>query len=601
VEATPTPARTEPAKALIRVKIAGAVALLWQFPKVAPEAAMAQDDTQVSDSASRVEAFPGMPVVGETFADRYRIVRLLGKGGMGMVYLAVQSPLERMVALKVLRSPSDPSMDPQFYSRFLREAEAASRLQHPNTITIYDFGKTELGVPYIVLEYLEGRDLRQVLESEWPFPLERTLHVAIQVCKSLLDAHDKGLIHRDLKPSNVLLVKRDDDEDFAKVFDFGLVKFRDEDQDLTQAGIFLGSPRFTFPEALDSKSVVDHRADIYATGTLLYTMVAGRPPFSGEAMAVLSAHLHETPQPMHEMDPKARSCPALELVVARCLRKDPADRYQSMRELQGALRSVVRSLGSGEASLDLDPSGSGANWRQELENEERTTQRDLSTAGRRLEPGSSARLPQILIALVVVLLAVVAMISLRPAEPEPAPEPIVAPVAAPIVEPPVQLREIGVSLYSEEADMQVSYMAGDGRWQLLGAVSDELRGQWSAGSVQPWWTAEAEPDQQVLSLLLHGTEGPGRRIELPIVDGQVRFDAAHKEAVEEPPQQPRGAAAARSGAAAAGQPPAQAVPIAPQDQAGDPDKQPPDPEVDVPDPEADKPAEISPEYKDNPY
>jgi serine/threonine protein kinase len=556
---------------------------------------MAEDDPQRSDSASKVEEFPGMPAEGETFAGRYRIVRLLGKGGMGMVYLAVQAPLERLVALKVLRSPADPSMDPQFYNRFLREAEAASRLQHPNTITIYDFGKTELGVPYIVLEYLEGRDLRQVLESEWPFPLERTLHVAIQVCKSLFDAHDKGMIHRDLKPSNVLLVKRDDDENFVKVFDFGLVKFRDEDQDLTQAGVFLGSPRFTFPEALDSKAVVDHRADIYATGTLIYTMVAGQPPFSGEAMAVLSAHLHETPRPMCEVDPHARSCPALEVVVARCLRKDPAERYQSMRELQEALRSVVRSLNSGEASLELDPSSSGANWRDEFEHEERTTQRDLSTAGRRLAAKSSKRLSQALIAAVVVLLAVAAMISLRPAEPAP------APIAVPAVEPQVKLREVGVTLYSEEPDMQVSYMAGDGRWQLLGKISDELRSQWTSGSLQPWWIAEAEPDQQVLSLLLHGSEGPGRQLELPIVDGQVRFDAAQKESDEGPPQQPGGSARAQPGAAVANKPPAQAALPASPAQGTDPETDLPDPETDLPDRKAEQPSGISPEYKDNPY
>ena len=296
-----------------------------------------------------------MPKPGEEYAGRYTIERLLGRGGMGEVYLARQAPLDRPVALKILKAPETIEDDPNFDARFLREAAAAARLQHPNTITVYDFGQTDEGQLYIVMEFLEGTDVRTSLAHEGIFSAQRAIHVCKQICKSLREAHAKGIIHRDLKPANVLLIERDDDVDFVKVLDFGLVKFRDEVSEITLAGKFLGSPRYTSPESLDRHAIVDHRADIYAAGILLYTMLTGAPPFDGDPMQVLNAHLHEMPKPMYRQNPAAQTTPELEALVARCLEKKPADRFDDMADLLAALREVGAYFGDEHTeTLDLE-------------------------------------------------------------------------------------------------------------------------------------------------------------------------------------------------------------------------------------------------------
>ena len=316
-----------------------------------------------------------MPKPGETFAGRYSIERMLGRGGMGVVYLARQAPLDRLVALKILKPPEHVEDDPNFHARFLREAAAAARLQHPNTITVYDFGQTDDAQLYIVMEYLEGLDVRTTLAHEGVFGATRAIHVAKQVCKSLREAHAKGMVHRDLKPANVLLIDRDEDTDFVKVLDFGLVKFHGEASEITLAGKFLGSPKYTSPESLDRNAVVDHRADIYAAGILLYTMLTGTPPFDGDPMQVLNAHLHEIPQPMYKMNPAAQTTPELEALVQRCLEKEPRKRFDSMGELVTALREVGAYFGDEQTeTLDLEISESSDLFSGPL------------TTGRTLEP-----------------------------------------------------------------------------------------------------------------------------------------------------------------------------------------------------------------------
>lgn len=330
---------------------------------------MPEDGTKgldgLADTLRKVPAVPTrMPDVGEVFADRYNIQRLIGRGGMGVVFLANQSPLRRQVAIKILKPPESLEDDPNFDERFLREAEAAARLQHPNTITVHDFGQADDGVLYIVMEYLAGNDLRTVLSHERTLTPARAIHIAKQVCKSLREAHRKGIIHRDLKPANVLLVRRDEDDDFVKVLDFGLVKFRGEASEITLAGKFLGSPRYTSPEALDRTRNVDHRADIYALGILLFTMITGRPPFDGDPMQILHAHLHEIPTAMWKLNPASQTTPELESLVARCLEKDPDKRFQSMGELLLALIAAGDAFGQEDTealdlevneSLELDP------------------------------------------------------------------------------------------------------------------------------------------------------------------------------------------------------------------------------------------------------
>jgi len=298
-----------------------------------------------------------MPRPGTVFAERYTIDCQLGKGGMGVVYKAEQAPLGRQVAIKILKPPDRIEDDPKFDERFMREAAAAAKLHHGNTITIHDFGQTERGQLFIVMEYLEGRDLQSVLRAGGPFPPERAIHVAVQICKSLREAHGMGMVHRDLKPANVVLIDREGDADFVKVLDFGLVKYAGEESELTLAGKFVGSPKYTSPEALDRTKKVDQRADIYSLGILIYTMLAGQPPFSGDPIQVLTSHLREEPPLLRDTNPLARSTPRLDSVIARCLKKDPEERFGNMEALLEALLSCGPTHAQGEQTSTLVLSG----------------------------------------------------------------------------------------------------------------------------------------------------------------------------------------------------------------------------------------------------
>src|SRR2546430_8001800 len=163
------------------------------------------------------------PLLGRVINDRSRVLEQIGHGGMGRVYRALQAPLDRVVALKVLGAGHD--RDPNFYKRFFLEASVTAKLTHPNSITLYDYGRTDDGIFFIAMEYLKGRTLSQVMQSDGPLAQERVIHIAQQICRSLREAHSLGIIHRDLKPANVMLLLERDDHDFVKVLDFGLVKF----------------------------------------------------------------------------------------------------------------------------------------------------------------------------------------------------------------------------------------------------------------------------------------------------------------------------------------------------------------------------------------
>src|SRR3954469_8201555 len=199
------------------------------------------------------------PLLGRVINDRYRIIEQIGHGGMGRVYKALQAPLDRVVALKVLGAGHD--RDPNFYKRFFLEASVTAKLTHPNTITLYDYGRTDDGVFFIAMEYLHGRTLSQAMQADGPFAQERVVHIAQQICRSLREAHGLGIIHRDLKPANVMLLHQHDDHDFVKVLDFGLVKFfsagdgaSSTESDITNAGTFMGSPHYIAPEQARNQS-----------------------------------------------------------------------------------------------------------------------------------------------------------------------------------------------------------------------------------------------------------------------------------------------------------------------------------------------------------
>jgi serine/threonine protein kinase len=273
--------------------------------------------------------------------DRYRIVGIIARGGMGKVYRAEQLPLGRLVALKVLHTNYTGDNDPEFHKRFFLEASIASKLTHPNTVTIFDYGKTDDDVYYIAMELLEGRTLHRALREQGPFPAERTMHIARQICRSLREAHGMGVIHRDLKPANVYLLQHGDEGDVVKVLDFGLVKnIEDKSEDLTQAGLFMGSPKYMSPEQIRGDEC-DGRTDIYALGVMMFEMLTGKAPYDrANSVHTLMAHIQEEIPSLRELNPSVRVPPALEAVVRRCMTKQPEARYGSMDEVLTALKRV---------------------------------------------------------------------------------------------------------------------------------------------------------------------------------------------------------------------------------------------------------------------
>ncbi|MGH7281014.1 MAG: serine/threonine protein kinase, partial [Polyangiaceae bacterium] len=189
------------------------------------------------------------PVIGRTINDRFKIVALLARGGMGKVYRAEQLPLGRQCAIKILNPGYAGDQDPEFHKRFFLEASVASKLTHPNTVTIFDYGRTDDDIYYIAMEYLEGSTLHRAIRVAGHLAEERVVHISMQICRALREAHALGVIHRDLKPANVFLVEHGDEPDFVKILDFGLVKeFADEPKEqLTQTGLFMGSPKYMAP------------------------------------------------------------------------------------------------------------------------------------------------------------------------------------------------------------------------------------------------------------------------------------------------------------------------------------------------------------------
>jgi len=302
----------------------------------------------------------GDPLIGRTLNNRFSITEAIGIGGMGKVYRAMQAPLDRVVALKVL-NPSFPSTkDPGFQQRFLREASLTSKLRHPNTVTVIDYGQTEDGIYYIAMEYLEGRTLQQVLAQTGPLSWSRVIAIVQQVCRSLREAHSIGIVHRDLKPANIMLLN-EADQDLVKVLDFGLVKSIGEGEaetvspEITQSGTFLGSPQYMAPE--QARNVADARSDIYSLGVVMYQMLQGRPPFiARDHLELIFSHCKEPPPPFNSLRPHIPVPADIEAVTMRCLEKDPARRYQSMDELLEALRSANMAAG-GHSGIFKRPGG----------------------------------------------------------------------------------------------------------------------------------------------------------------------------------------------------------------------------------------------------
>lgn len=301
--------------------------------------------------ATLVRAPEGDEYVGKTIAHKYRVEALIGEGGMGRVFRARQIALDKVVVLKVLRATL--LSDERTVARFQREAKAASRLNHPNSISVLDFGQAEDGALFIAMEYVSGQDLHQILSREWPLGEGRVVRLVSQVLSALSDAHGAGVIHRDLKPENIMVEQRRNEPDFVKVLDFGIAKITDTQDDgpaLTRAGFVCGTPEYMSPEQARGAQL-DHRSDLYAVGVILYQLMTGLLPFeSDSAVGFATKHLTEEPPPPSRRRPEARISPAMERLILRSLSKNPDDRPANAEAFKAELLAVDKERRRGDAA-----------------------------------------------------------------------------------------------------------------------------------------------------------------------------------------------------------------------------------------------------------
>jgi serine/threonine protein kinase len=280
-------------------------------------------------------------LIGTVVANRYKLLTRIGEGAMGWVFEGEHVEIGKKVAVKVLR----PSLCrlPEAVSRFRREARSATQIGSKHIVDVTDFGTTDTGAVFFVMEHLEGEDLSTTLKKEKYLPWQRVVHILLQLCEALQAAHDTGIIHRDVKPANFYRVKVGDDLDFIKILDFGIARLANpQDSIVTQTGVVMGTPDFMAPEQAMGKHV-DHRADIYSLGASAYALLTGRPPFEGaNEYDVIYKQLNDDPTPPSEVAPVAAGVPKwLDRLILKTLRKVPDDRYGTMKELGDALREAL--------------------------------------------------------------------------------------------------------------------------------------------------------------------------------------------------------------------------------------------------------------------
>jgi beta-lactam-binding protein with PASTA domain len=297
-------------------------------------------------------AVSGDTLIDTVFDGRYRIMRKLGAGGMANVYLAEDQELGRRVAIKILNDRH--AGDDQFIERFRREAKNAAGLSHPNIVSIYDRGEAE-GTYYIAMEYLDGRTLKELIVGRGPAPIKTTIEYARQVLAAIGHAHRNGIVHRDIKPHNVVV----DPDGRLKVTDFGIA--RSGASQMTEVGSIIGTAQYLSPEQAKG-APVDQRSDLYSVGIVLYEMLTGKVPFSGDTpLEIAMKHLSAIPEPPSKLRPEIPD--DLDLIVLRALAKDPEERYQSAEEMASDLSRVARGLGVSDETADAATavlSGSGA-------------------------------------------------------------------------------------------------------------------------------------------------------------------------------------------------------------------------------------------------
>lgn len=317
------------------------------------------------------------PLIGATVADRYVIESMIGRGGMGVVYKVQHAKIGKVMALKLLTGALARNRDT--VRRFKREAMMVSKLSHPNTVQVFDYGSAG-GLTYLAMEYLSGYDLADLIDRKGPQPFPQMAKVLLQACGALREAHDYGMVHRDIKPENLFLTRTPSGDEIVKVLDFGLAKLREAPElgQITTTGNIVGTPYYMPPEQVRGEDV-DPRGDIYSLCALLYTCLTGTYLFDAPTpLGVLTAQLQDEPEPPHLRAPTMNIAPEVSELIVKGLKKDPRDRYQSIDEFEDALRNELK--GQSQVSLNLE---SGA-FRKPAE-EETVTRDDVERYERRLK------------------------------------------------------------------------------------------------------------------------------------------------------------------------------------------------------------------------
>ncbi|HMR05740.1 MAG TPA: serine/threonine-protein kinase [Polyangiaceae bacterium] len=417
---------------------------------------------------------------GDILAGKFRVEKLLGSGGMGMVVAAHHLQLDEPVAIKFLLPEAMTNSDA--VGRFAREARAATKIKSEHVVRIIDVSNFDSGEPYIVMEYLKGQDLSQILAARGPLPPAEVADYVLQACEALAEAHVLGIVHRDLKPANLFVTTRMDGTPMVKVLDFGISKVTTgPDLALTKTSALMGSPLYMSPEQMASARSVELRSDIWSLGVILYELISGQPPFNAQSITELCAKiLTQNSEPLRVRRPELSD--QVDAVVARCLQKSPADRFANVAELAVALAEVapkharssvkrisgvISAAGQSTASTALPPSSDEVPPREEVEPLPAATAVSWSETGRAVSrrsvlPWAAAGAVMVAVGVVAIVIAFrSAIFSASPdaapadsamPEPEPAasessdaspplsaqPAPSVAPAAAASEEPPTK-------------------------------------------------------------------------------------------------------------------------------------------------------------------
>ncbi len=319
-----------------------------------------KDTTTLCPSDGAVLVRTEDTLIGQTLAGKYRVDEFLSEGGMGTVYRGTHILMDKIVAIKVLHPAL--AADDKIVARFSREARAASRISHPHALNVTDFGESEDGIVFLVMEFLNGRTLKEVVRTDGSMPLVRAVEIMRQVCGALEAAHAENVVHRDLKSDNIMLLDVGGG-DWVKVLDFGIAKIQEtdgRDPDLTAPNLIIGTPQYMSPEQCSQASEIDSRSDIYSLGVILFELLAGHVPFVGEsATAVMMQHLQDEPPDL--LAERSDLPPEVGQVVARALAKKPEDRFQKVGELSESLtlaaeKEVPAEALTGAATQEVDES-----------------------------------------------------------------------------------------------------------------------------------------------------------------------------------------------------------------------------------------------------